>query len=160
MERELGHAGMAGGGLEDAGHKVVGVEGRAFGSGEEVAVGVRRPGKLLLAEELEGMRADVDGPPAGARLSVHTLAVLGLREDGDRAAREVDVDVAEREDLAASEHRQDRDRDDPRAVLRHPRLQLLDLVPGEEARLALIRPGDPDAVDRSVDLLPALLSGL
>jgi hypothetical protein len=57
------------------------------------------------------------------------LAVLPLREDRDRAGREVDVAVAQAEDLAAPKHGEDADGDDPRDVLGHPRLELFSLVP-------------------------------
>ena len=66
--------------------------------------------------------------------------------------------VPNAEDLAAAKHGQDRDRDDPGDVLRHPGLEFVGLLPGEEPRLALIGPRDADAVDGSVDLLAAILS--
>lgn len=70
------------------------------------------------------------------------------------------VVVAQSKYLAAPEHGEDADGHDPRDVLRHPRLELLHLVPREEARLALVGARDADAVDRAVDLLAAILRGL
>ena len=133
------------------------VEGRAGAGGEEVAVRVRRAGELLLAEEPE--RA---GPTSTVRRPARVFvcdapAVLALREDGDRAALEVDVAVAEAEDLAAAQHGQDRDRDDPARRARASTTELVGLVPGEEPRLTLLGSRDPDAVDGGVDLLAALL---
>ena len=43
-------------------------------------------------------------------------------------------------------------------VIGHPGAELVGLLPGEESRLALLGPGDPDAIDRRVDRLAALLS--
>ena len=94
---------------------------------------------------------------AGARFRLHVLTVLPLCRDCDGARHEIDVAVAKPEDLAPAEHGEDREGDDAPDVLRHPRLELTGLLPGEEARLALVSFRDPDAVDRPVDLLPAIL---
>jgi hypothetical protein len=83
-----------------------------------------------------------------------------LRGDRDRADLEVDLAVAQAEDLAAAQQRQDRDRDDAPDVLGHPRAELVGLVPGKEAGLALLGSRDPDRVDGRVDGLPAFLGRL
>ena len=68
---------------------------------------------------------------------------------------EVDVPVAQAEELAAAEHGEDRDRDDATDVLWHPRFELLRLLPREVARLPLFGARDADVEDGRVDSLAA-----
>ena len=64
---------------------MVRVERDAGAAGEEQPRFVGRAGELLLAEEPERRRADVDGALTGARLRTRPLAVLGLAGDRDRS---------------------------------------------------------------------------
>ena len=76
VEGQLGDAGGAGGGLEDAVHEVVRLVGRAGAGGEEEALRVGRARELLLAQELDCGRAEVDRASAGARLRPSALPSL------------------------------------------------------------------------------------
>ena len=88
--------------------------------GKRSPFGGRGARELLFAQEPDRGGADVDRAPAGACLGSRAVVALCLAEDGDRAVVEVDVGVAQAEQLAAAEHREDRDRNDAGDVLRHP----------------------------------------
>ena len=102
---------------------------------EDVRQSVERGEELLKQGDLDGAahelsrallrkpdhaRADVDGAASGACLGGDLPAVLLLAGHRDRATLEVDVPVLKSKDLAAAEHREDRDRRDSGQVFRNP----------------------------------------
>ena len=78
---------------------------------------VRCAGELLLSEEAERQRPDVDGPPASARFRLRPTRGIRLRGDRHGTRIEVDVALAQSEQLTLAAQGQNRDRNDAADVL-------------------------------------------
>src|SRR5207244_9625227 len=112
---------------------------------------VRLAREELAAQDATGRARQVDAPARGARLQRDERAVVRAVVELDRQLVEVDISVAEREQLALPESRE-RGEQDHVAVRRNGvGSELLHLRPSEEAHLALLAPRRLDAEDALVD---------
>ena len=123
---------------------------------EDEAELVRLSCQELATQDADGRGREVDAPPGGARLHRPELALVDAVLDDQSLRFEVDVAVAQGEQLALA---QTRERGD---ITMFPygarfRRELLDLAPPQEAHLVRLAAGSLDAEDALVDEVPALL---
>lgn len=103
VEAEAGQLRAADGGAEDAVAEVVVVQDRALGRGEDEVELVRLAREQLAAEDADGGGRQVDAPPRGARLHRHELSGVGAVLDDHGLRFEVEVAVAQGEQLALAQ---------------------------------------------------------
>ncbi|MCZ7589954.1 MAG: hypothetical protein M5U27_14070 [Gaiella sp.] len=100
VEAEAGQLRAADGRPEYAVAEVVVVEDFAARRWEDETALVRLPCEQLAAKHMRGSAREVDAPARRSRLHGHELALIGAVLDLDGHGVEVDVAVAQREELA------------------------------------------------------------
>jgi hypothetical protein len=157
VEAEAGQTGAADGRPEDTVAEVVVIQDLAAGRREDEAKVVGLPREQLAAEDVCGRAGEIDAAAGGARLHRHELALVGAVLGLNRERLEVDVAIAEREQLALPEAGQRREQHEVAVGSQRVGGELVNLRPREEAHLRLLAPRRLHAEDTLVDEVPALL---
>ncbi|HZO95769.1 MAG TPA: hypothetical protein VFB42_00200 [Gaiellaceae bacterium] len=139
VEAEAGQLRAADGRREDAVAEVVVVQDVAFRRGEDDVEVVRGAREELAAEDTYGGGGEIDAPARCFRLHGHELARVGPILDCDGLGLEVEVAIAEGEQLALAEAGEGGEHDHVPVGRDGVGGELLDLVPGAVPHPRLLR---------------------